>query len=131
MDAACIAPLHEQPLHQPWHGHSDEMNRIERETRAKITCSTCDALCCKLTVVLGEKDSVPAHLTTYLPGGLHVMAKDQEGWCVALDGQHMQCRIYASRPTTCRSFVMGGPYCRAERDEHAQQDARMIALQLT
>jgi Fe-S-cluster containining protein len=58
------------------------------------------------------------------------MAKDQEGWCVALDGLHMQCRIYASRPTACRSFVMGGPYCRAERDEHARQGARTIALQL-
>jgi Fe-S-cluster containining protein len=102
------------------------MNRVEREKRAKITCATCDALCCQLTVVLDEKDDVPAHLTTHLPGGLHVMAKDQEGWCVALDGLHMQCRIYASS----RSFVMGGPYCRAERDEHARQGARTIALQL-
>jgi len=107
------------------------MNRMEREKVARITCATCDALCCQLTVVLGERDAVPAHLTTRLPSGLHVMAKDEDGWCVALDGQQMNCRIYDSRPIVCRSFVMGGPYCRAERDEHARQGDRTIALQLT
>jgi Fe-S-cluster containining protein len=107
------------------------MNRGEREKNARITCATCDALCCQLTVVLGENDAVPAHLTTQLPSGLHVMDKDEDGWCVALDGQRMQCRIYASRPTACRSFVMGGPYCRAERDERVQRNDRTITLELT
>lgn len=107
------------------------MNRLEREKKAKISCASCDALCCQLTVVLEARDAVPAHLTTRLPGGLHVMAKDEDGWCVALDGQHMNCRIYDSRPIVCRSFVMGGAYCRAERDEHARQSDRTIALQLT
>lgn len=106
------------------------MNRAEREKVAKITCASCDALCCQLTVVLGAGDAVPPHLTTRLPSGLHVMSKDEDGWCVALDGQHMNCRIYDSRPAICRSFVMGGPYCRAERDEHAKQIARTIASQL-
>jgi Fe-S-cluster containining protein len=107
------------------------MNRVEREKRAAITCTSCDALCCQLTVVLEANDAVPAHLTTRLPSGLHVMAKDEDGWCVALDGQHMNCRIYDSRPTVCRSFVMGGPYCRYEREEHARKIDRSIALQLT
>ncbi|MCD9088138.1 YkgJ family cysteine cluster protein [Stenotrophomonas sp. SY1] len=107
------------------------MNRVEREKKARITCAACDSLCCQLTVVLEERDTIPAHLTTRLPSGLHVMAKDEDGWCVALDGQQMRCRIYASRPIVCRSFVMGGPYCRAERDEHARQKDRTIALQLT
>ena len=106
------------------------MNRAERESDAKITCTTCDALCCRLTVILGKEDSVPAHLTTHQAGGLRVMAKDQDGWCVALDGQKMNCRIYASRPAVCRSFAVGGPYCRAERDEHAQQTARLIEMKL-
>lgn len=107
------------------------MNRLEREKKARISCASCDALCCQLTVVLGGGDAVPAHLTTRLPGGLYVMAKDEDGWCVALDGQQMKCRIYDSRPAVCRSFVMGGPYCRSERDEHARQNHRTIALQLT
>lgn len=107
------------------------MNRMEREKQAKISCSSCDALCCQLTVVLDARDAVPAHLTARLPSGLQVMAKDEDGWCVALDGQQMKCRIYESRPIVCRSFVMGGPYCRAERDEHARQGDRNIALHLT
>ena len=106
------------------------MNHAEREGNAKIACTTCDSLCCRLTVILGKEDSVPAHLTIHQVGGLHVMAKDQDGWCAALDGKNMKCRIYASRPIVCRSFAMGGPYCRAERDEHAKQSARLIAMKL-
>ncbi len=98
------------------------MNRMAREARNAIRCTACEAVCCRLTVVLGEEDSVPAHLTTHLPGGLHVMARDPEGWCVALDGVRMNCRIYDTRPTVCRSFVMGGPYCSAVRDEYAARD---------
>lgn len=95
------------------------MNRMAREARSAIRCTACEAVCCRLTVVLDEDDRVPAHLTTYLPDGLHVMARDPEGWCVALDGVRMNCRIYDTRPGVCRSFVMGGPYCSAVRDEYA------------
>lgn len=95
-----------------------------------ITCSRCDALCCQLTVVLDATDRVPAHLTTQLPGGLHVMARDPDGWCVALDGQRMECRIYSSRPATCRAFAMGGSACRTVRDEHTRRHGRSIALEL-
>ena len=52
-------------------------------SRARVRCTSCDAVCCRLTVVLGSDDDVPPHLTTRL-GGLHVMARDEEGWCVAL-----------------------------------------------
>lgn len=107
------------------------MNRSTREERAGITCAACDALCCRLTVILAADDAVPAHFTTHLAGGLEVMAKDEDGWCVGLDGQHMRCRIYDSRPAACRSFVMGGPYCRAERDAYFRKDDRAIPLQLT
>ncbi|WP_199100241.1 YkgJ family cysteine cluster protein [Dyella sp. ASV21] len=87
---------------------------------ASAHCSTCDALCCRLTVVLQPEDNVPSHLTTYLDSGLHVMARDQEGWCVAVDGSHMNCGIYESRPTVCRRFVMNGPYCKAVRAEYTK-----------
>ena len=99
-------------------------------SRARVRCTSCDAVCCRLTVVLGSDDDVPPHLTTRL-GGRHVMARDEEGWCVALDGQKMNCRIHASRPAICRAFVMGGPYCRAVRDEYANTESHSIALTLT
>lgn len=94
-------------------------------------CEACDAVCCRLTVVLDEADDVPPHLTTHLPGGLQVMARDEEGWCAALNSARMNCNIYASRPSVCRRFVMAGPYCEAVREEYAAQPARHIELTLT
>lgn len=78
-------------------------------------CAACDAVCCRLTVVLQPDDDIPAQLTTHLADGLHVMARAEDGWCVALDRTHMNCSIYASRPAICRRFVMGGAYCNAIR----------------
>jgi uncharacterized protein len=86
-------------------------------------CAKCDAVCCRLTVVLQPEDNIPAHLTTHLENGLHVMAKDKEGWCVAVDGTRMNCGIYETRPAVCRRFVMNGPYCKAIRADYAEQGA--------
>ena len=91
-------------------------------------CAHCDAVCCRLTVVLQPEDNIPGHLTTRLPGGLLAMAHDEEGWCVAMDGARMNCGIYESRPGVCRRFVMDGPYCRAVRAEYAGQPPREIDL---
>lgn len=93
-------------------------------------CSSCDAVCCRLTVVLQSTDRVPDRFTTYTDAGLHVMARDEDGWCVAVDEAHMHCSIYETRPDVCRRFVMAGPYCRATRHEYAAQTARAIALTL-
>lgn len=85
------------------------MTAPERHAR----CDACQALCCRLTVVLqAGVDDVPAHLTTHLESGLPVMARDEDGWCSAMDRTHMNCGIYEQRPATCRRFVMDGPYCR-------------------
>jgi Fe-S-cluster containining protein len=86
-------------------------------------CSKCDAVCCRLTVVLQPEDKIPSHLTTHLANGLHVMARDEEGWCVAMDGARMNCGIYESRPAICRRFVMNGPYCKSVRAEYAEKRA--------
>lgn len=94
------------------------------------SCDRCDAVCCRLTVVLMPEDRVPDHLTDYTPEGLHVMARDNEGWCVAVDAQRMQCSIYEDRPHICRRFVMDGPYCRATREEHQERMLRAIPLTL-
>ncbi len=93
-------------------------------------CSQCDAVCCRLTVVLQPGDRIPARYTTHTDAGLHVMARDAEGWCVAVDGARMQCGIYETRPQVCRRFVMSGPYCREVRADYSDRNARGIPLQL-
>ena len=95
-----------------------------------VHCSNCDAVCCRLTVVLLPGDDIPVHLTTVSDAGLDVMARDEEGWCVALDPATHRCSIYETRPHICRKFAMAGPYCREVRDEYADKRARGIPLTL-
>ncbi len=97
---------------------------------SEVDCGHCDAVCCRLTVVLQAEDRIPLHYTTWTATGLHVMARDEEGWCVALDSSRMQCSIYESRPDTCRRFAMGGPYCREVRADYSDRNARGIPLQM-
>jgi len=93
-------------------------------------CTQCDAVCCRLTVVLQPEDRIPLHLTHTTDAGLSVMARDEEGWCVAVDAAHMRCSIYGTRPATCRRFVMAGPYCREVRADYRDRNRRGIPLQL-
>ena len=95
-------------------------------------CERCDAVCCRLTVVLQPEDGVPERVTAWTDEGLHVMAHDEDGWCVAIDGGRMCCSIYESRPAICRKFAMGGPYCSAVRAVYAAEAhaARAIPLVL-
>lgn len=88
-------------------------------TKGTAHCSTCEAVCCRLTVVLQDEDRIPDHLTTYSPEGLHVMKHSEDGWCVALNTVRMNCGIYETRPSVCRRFVMNGPYCKAIRAEYS------------
>lgn len=81
-------------------------------------------------MVLQPGDSVPAHLTTHTDEGLPVMARDEEGWCVAVDHARMCCSIYEQRPAICRKFAMGSPYCRDERATYREQMLRGIPLVL-
>ena len=75
-------------------------------------------------------DDVPERFTTWTEEGLHVMARDEDGWCVAVDGARQCCSIYDSRPAICRKFAMGGPYCRAVRDDYATESAHAIPIVL-
>lgn len=104
--------------------------RPGRVSAMRDNCAECDAVCCRLTVVLQPEDRVPGHLTTRGAGGLLVMARDEEGWCVAVDAAHMRCSIYGSRPEVCRRFAMAGPYCREVREDYAHRTARGIPLTL-
>ena len=94
------------------------------------TCGACDAVCCRLTVVLQPEDRIPFHLTARTSVNLLVMAHDEEGWCVAIDSARMNCGIYETRPAVCRRFVMDGPYCNAVRREYADAIPRAIDLRL-
>lgn len=91
-------------------------------------CTRCDAVCCRLTVVVQPEDGIAEHLTTTGERGLRVMARDAEGWCVAIDAARMCCSIYDARPAVCRRFRMDGPYCRAVREDYVRDGA--IAFQL-
>lgn len=102
---------------------------VVRTRTPRIHCDNCDAVCCRLTVVLMPEDRVPAHLTTQTEAGLQVMARDEEGWCVAVDGAQ-RCSIYETRPAICRKFAMAGPSCREVRADYADRRARGIALLL-
>jgi Fe-S-cluster containining protein len=107
--------------------HALPMHAVPKEKN--VHCSRCDALCCRLTVVLFEEDSIPQHLTEFNPQGVRVMARDDDGWCVALDGAKMNCGIYDTRPTICRKFKMAGPYCLDVRAE-ARRAARPVDITL-
>lgn len=99
-----------------------------KKTPPAPRCDACDAVCCRLTVVLFPGDEVPAHMTTRTAAGLEVMARDEEGWCVAVDAAHMRCGIYATRPAICRKFAMAGPACIEVRADYADRRARGIDL---
>ncbi|NIK02544.1 hypothetical protein FHR48_001982 [Xanthomonas arboricola] len=96
----------------------------------KNLCERCDAVCCRLTVMVDPSDRIPNHLTSVTPEGWHVMARDEEGWCVAIDAARMCCSIYDTRPAICRRFVMSGPYCRDVRATYDDQRRRGIPLTL-
>ena len=95
-----------------------------------VSCRTCDAVCCRLTVVLQPEDRIPARFTARTSAGLLVMARDEDGWCVALDAAQGLCSIYETRPDVCRRFVEAGPYCKSVRSDHADRLARGIPLEL-
>lgn len=104
------------------------MTLLNDQAPRKARCSDCDAVCCRLMVVLQEDDNIPDHLTTHLDNGLHVMARDEEGWCVAMDGARMNCGIYETRPAICRRFVMDGPYCRTVRAEYEDTHVASVPI---
>lgn len=103
----------------------------KQSRQAEPLCGRCDAVCCRLTVVLmPEDDQVPRHFVTRNAQGVEVMAHNEEGWCAAIDPLHMRCSIYADRPSICRRFAMGGPYCLDVRATYRDQRLRGIPLTL-
>ncbi len=84
-----------------------------------ISCQRCDAVCCRQTVlVMPEDRGVPRHMIDRTREGLEVMAQDEDGWCVAVDPNRMDCSIYDRRPGVCRAFAMGSRDCRDVREAY-------------
>lgn len=115
---------------QPDASMSVEFHLDDTDVDPSVSCSNCDAVCCRLTVVVMPEDVVPRHLVERNAQGLDVMARDEEGWCVAMDHRHMRCSIYEQRPGICRKFAMGSAYCRDERENYREQMLRGIPLTL-
>lgn len=82
---------------------------------ATAHCSRCPAICCRLKVLLVAGDDPPEHFIDVDDEGDQVMGKADDGWCAALDREHMCCGIYERRPLVCREFAMAGADCLAER----------------
>ena len=95
--------------------HADRLDPAAEDIDPGVQCSSCEAVCCRLTVVLMPEDRIPGWLTTRDDHGMETMPKGEDGWCVALDRNTHRCTIYAERPSICRKYAMGGPSCRDER----------------
>lgn len=80
-----------------------------------ITCSACEAVCCRLEVLLISDTGVPRdYIETDEWGGM-TMRRLEDGWCSALDQDSKLCTIYERRPWICREFQMGGFECVSAR----------------
>jgi uncharacterized protein len=102
---------HVMPDPEPVASPAEGLGKKPKPGRAH--CSSCQAACCRLTVILQPDDHVSEDLTTYSPEGSHTMRRGEDGWCVALNRAHMNCGIYETRPAVCRRFAMSGPYCKS------------------
>ena len=80
-----------------------------------IACSSCEACCCRLEVILMGNDKVPTRFTRHDQWGGSVMRRLDDGWCAALDRNTLRCTIYAVRPQVCRDFEVGSGECLVER----------------
>ncbi|GAB2613192.1 YkgJ family cysteine cluster protein [Novilysobacter erysipheiresistens] len=109
----------------PSHDHDHD-----QQIDPTVSCEKCDAVCCRLTVVVMPDDEVPRHLIERSDMGLEVMARGEDGWCIALDHNRMCCGIYEQRPAICRKFAMGSAYCRDEREQYRHRYDREIPLLL-
>lgn len=109
---------------------SSEFDPAAADIDPNIRCDDCEAVCCRLTVLLMPGDAVPTWLTAQDEHGLEQMAKGDDGWCVALDRDSMRCTIYRNRPDVCRTYDMGGSFCRDERDGWYGKSAAQIPIRV-
>jgi Fe-S-cluster containining protein len=81
----------------------------------KVTCSSCQACCCRLEVFVLTDTGVPHRHIAVDEWGSESMLRLDDGWCSALDRATLLCTIYENRPLVCREFEMGSYECIDER----------------
>ena len=91
----------------------------------EVTCSSCQACCCRLEVMIISDTGVPdKHIAVDEWGG-ETMLRLEDGWCSALDRNTFMCSIYENRPWICREFEMGSYDCRVERAAYAIDEPKV------
>jgi len=85
--------------------------KVTHPSEVEITCESCEARCCRLEVRLLTDTGVPAQYIETDEWGGRYMARLEDGWCAAVDRNHMNCMIYENRPLICREFEMGENEC--------------------
>jgi Fe-S-cluster containining protein len=84
-------------------------------TEPAVTCSTCQACCCRLEVMVLTDTGVPDRHIAVDEWGSETMLRLDDGWCSAVDRETLMCTIYENRPLICREFEMGSYECISER----------------
>ena len=88
---------------------------IQNLAEADISCSTCQARCCRLEVMILTDTGVPDKHISVDKWGAETMLRLDDGWCSAVDRDTFMCSIYEYRPLICREFEMGSYECVEER----------------
>lgn len=83
-----------------------------------VTCSNCEAICCRMEVMIITDTGVPSRFIKTDKWGSQTMNRNDDGWCSALDRNTMLCSIYKNRPLICREFAMGEDECIDARNEY-------------
>lgn len=81
----------------------------------EVTCSTCQASCCRLEVMIISDTGVPEKHIFRDEWGGETMLRLDDGFCSALNRETNLCTIYDNRPLICREFEMGSHECKVER----------------
>ena len=91
---------------------------IKNVSESKVTCSNCQACCCRLEVMIITDTGVSDVHISLDEWGAETMLRLEDGWCSALDRDTYRCSIYENRPLICREFEMNSYECNSERVEH-------------
>ena len=89
---------------------------IKNIPETQVSCSNCQACCCRLEVLLISDTGVPDEYIAVDEWGGETMLRSEDGWCSALDRDTLMCSIYENRPWSCRAFEMDSYECHIERE---------------
>lgn len=85
-------------------------------SKPEVTCSNCQACCCRLEVMIITDTGVPEQYIEYDQWGGETMLRLEDGLCAAVDRENGMCTIYENRPWICREFEMGSYECIEQRE---------------